>query len=63
MKKKAYIIPNSTVVYVQTATLIAYSGGGKGASDPIVDPNADDSNNPNRSRRHRYQWDDEEEEW
>ena len=63
MKKKAYIIPNATVVYVQTTSLIAYSGGGKNSSDPKVDPNADDSDNPNRSRRYRYQWDDEEEEW
>ncbi|MBO4800404.1 MAG: hypothetical protein J5545_00900 [Bacteroidaceae bacterium] len=63
MKKKAYIIPQTMIVVVETAQLIAFSGGGDSTNgDPIVDPEADDSDEEGRSRRTYNCWEDDEDE-
>lgn len=61
MKKKAYIIPEATVIVVETAQIIAYSGGSDSSNgDPIVDPDADDSDEDTRSRSFDCWGDDED---
>lgn len=62
MKKKAYIIPEVNVITISTTHMIAYSNGGDSSDgDPIVDPNADTSDEPTRSRS--FDWGDEKEDW
>lgn len=48
MKKKTYISPTATVVTVETAQVIAYSGGGDVFT---VISEADDGDEDNRARR------------
>ena len=43
MEKKAYIAPESTALAVKLQQMIAYSGGGSSAGDPIVSSEGDDS--------------------
>ena len=70
MKKKAYLIPETTVMVMETRQIIAYSGGGDGGDDPQVDPtednsDPDDPSNDGRSRKTYNCWDDDEkkEDW
>lgn len=61
MKKKTYIVPGATTTTVELQQLIAYTGGGNQAGDPIVDPNPDGEDGDNRSRRQMYNiWEEEE---
>ena len=60
MKKKAYLIPEATVVNVELQLMNNFSGGDK-ANGVKINDEADDSEDDNRSRRRRNQWDDEEE--
>ena len=67
MKKKAYLIPASTVMVMETRQIMAYSGGGDQEGDPTTSGESDDSDpddgaNDNRSRKTYNCWDDEEEE-
>ena len=57
MNKKAYIIPETTVITVELQQLIAMSGGGEGLT---VSPDPDESDEDNRTRRSYNCWDDEE---
>ena len=54
MNKKAYIIPETIIVMMETLHMIAYSSDpsnpSKSAGDPIVDSTPDDTNEPIRSR-------------
>ncbi|MBQ7510112.1 MAG: hypothetical protein IJT53_04320 [Prevotella sp.] len=64
MEKKEYMSPETTVVTVVLQQMIAFSGGSQGIDEPTVDPNADESDEPNRSRRTYNCWvDEEEEDW
>ena len=56
MEKKAYIIPGIDVMTVELPPIMDFSGGGDKSGDPIVNPNADDSNDPNRSRNIYDAW-------
>ena len=56
MKKKAYIIPDTTVITVKFQQLMNMSGGGEGLT---VSPDADVNDADNRSRR--FGWDDYDE--
>lgn len=61
MEKKEYMSPETTVVTLALQQLMAFSGGGEGESDPQVDPEEDNEDGPNRSRRRTYNcWEDEE---
>ena len=63
MKKKAYIIPETIVVKMETVHMIAFSdanSSSKDPEDPYVDPNPDNTDEPIRSRGY---WDDEEDDF
>ena len=67
MKKKAYLIPATTVMVMETRQIMVVSGGGEDPTDPQVSNDTDDTNpeedvNDNRSRKTYNCWDDEEEE-
>ena len=57
MKKKAYISPETEVVKINIECLMGFTGSG----EVIVDPNPDEEEDDNHSRRHRDVWEDEEE--
>ena len=57
MKKKAYMTPEISPLVMETAALIAYSGG---SEDVNVDPDPDTNPDDNRSRG---LWDISDEEW
>ena len=64
MKKKIYITPETSQFTVSLQQMIAFSGESTNAEDPKVDSEADDSDEPGRSRRTYNCWEDEvEEEW
>jgi hypothetical protein len=51
MNKKAYIIPETIVVKMETELMHGFSSNNpKGAGDPIVDSTPDDTDEPIRSR-------------
>lgn len=61
MKKKAYQHPCLEVTVIEPQQLLTeFSGGGSQEGDPKVDPNADNSDDDNRSRRGYSVWDDED---
>jgi len=61
MKKKAYISPETEVVMIKIETLMGqFSVTGEGIGS---DPNPDESEEDNHSRRRRNVWDEEEEDW
>ena len=62
MKKKEYISPETSLFTVSLQQMIAFSGESTSADDPNVDPEADDGDEPGRSRRVYNCWEDEEEE-
>ena len=60
MNKKAYIIPETIIVKMETLHMIAFSGNKSiSAGDPIVDSTPDDTDEPIRSREFS-DWNDEE---
>lgn len=59
MKKIAYLSPETSEITFETLQMIAFSGGGDGVGDPLIDPEADDSNDANRSRFIRNAWEDD----
>ena len=61
MNKKAYIIPEITVIKMETLQMIAFSDADPSNSSggPIVDPTPDDTDEPIRSREFS-DWNDEE---
>ncbi len=60
MEKKEYMIPGISVMTVDIEKIMVISGGGDKEGDPQIDPNADDSDDPNRSRRTYDVWEEEE---
>ena len=63
MKKRTYIVPDTTVVKLETLPMMSasgFSGDPNSEGDPITDPTADNSDEPTRSRYNC--WDDEEDE-
>ena len=60
MKKKIYLIPETTMVSVELQHLMNISGGDS-TNNVVVNGTSDDSNEDNRSRRHFNVWGDEEE--
>lgn len=64
MNKRTYIIPDTTVVKLDTAPMMSasgFSGNPNNEEDPTPDPNSDYSDEPSRSRYNC--WDDEEEDF
>jgi hypothetical protein len=61
--KKKYLIPETTVVEVGLHLMQQTYSGGDSKNGVKVDGTADDSDDPNRSRRRRNAWDEEEEDW
>jgi hypothetical protein len=64
MKKKVYLIPETTVIGVATAHLMdgSFTGGGTEADDPTIEPTPDTTDKINRSRYQYDCWEEEEEE-
>ncbi len=62
MKKKAYISPETEVVMIKIEQLLTDVSSGEDNVHTPDDP-VDNSDDPNRSRRRRNVWDEEEEDW
>ena len=59
MEKKVYIAPETTVVTVALQQMIAFSGGsGDPTTSIVIDPSADTSPEPSKSRWDN-DWDDD----
>ena len=62
--KRAYVAPDTIVVMVETAPMMAFSDPTQGSNgDPYADPEADLSDNVNRSRNSIFTDFEDEQEW